>query len=107
VTPKKSSFVVIAHRWGLRDAHSYCVGCYHTKREAMKAAKLHVEYRGGKYGCEVVICSGEMREGGENAGKQVGYVESPYYGMGGQNRPASHPADRRKVLATTSTTTRR
>ena len=97
--PTGSAFVVIAHRWGLRDAHSYCVGCYSTKRDAIKAATLHVQYRGGKYGCEVIACRGAMDEGGTNALKQVGYVESPYYGLGGQNRPACQPADKNKIIA--------
>ena len=93
-----NKYVVIAHRWGLRDAHSYCVGCYDSLADAMKAAAMHVEYRGGKYGCEVVRCFGDMDEGGGNSKGQVGYVESPYYGRGGQNRPSCQSADHLKGI---------
>ena len=97
--PVVRHYVVTAYRWGMRDAHSYVVGCYDTKREANKAARLHLDYRGGQYGIEVIECNRKMNgENGENAGKQVGYVESPYHGMGNQKRPAMQPAKQGKWL---------
>lgn len=83
----KSSFcVVTAYRWGLRDAHSYVVGIRCNRESAEELARSHVEYRGGKYGCEVCDCDG----------KQVAYVESPYHGAAGASRPACQPADKDK-----------
>jgi hypothetical protein len=91
-----SAFVVTAYRWGLRDAHSYVVGAYTTWQMAMSAANDHLGYRGGKYGIEVTECSGPPGAGGENTKGQVAYIESPYFGMAGQNRPACQPADQDK-----------
>lgn len=80
-----AAYVVTAYRWGLRDAHSYVVGAYRDREEAVRVAREHVNFRGGKYGCEVVECRGPAQadEGGENAiEKQVAYFESSYPGPG-------------------------
>lgn len=90
------AYVVTAYRWGLRDAHSYVVGAYRDREEAVRVAREHVNFRGGKYGCEVVECRGpaQVDEGGENAiEKQVAYFESPHFADYGRNSPANHPAD--------------
>lgn len=94
--PDGSTFVVTAYRWGLRDAHSYVVGAYPTLATAMSAANAHLDYRGGKYGVEVMECSGTEDDSGVNAKGQAAYIESPYFGLAGQNRPACQPADKDK-----------
>lgn len=81
-TETGSIFVLTAYRWGLRDAHSYVVGAYPTRQLALSAAEQHLDYRGGKYGVEVVECGGDADEGGENGPRQVAYLESPYFGFG-------------------------
>jgi hypothetical protein len=93
-----SAFVVVAYRWGLRDAHSYVVGCYSSLEVARQEANTHVEYRGGKYGCEVVACATDKIAHDGNVTAQAHYAESPYFGLGGQNSPACQPADRKKPL---------
>lgn len=101
MTAPFTAYVVTAYRWGLRDAHSYVVGAYPTLDAAMQVARDHVEYRGGKYGCEVMCCQGEPNpsDGGENCwNEQVGYIESPFFGLGGQSRPACQPADHAKPI---------
>jgi hypothetical protein len=47
-------FTVIAYRYGNREAHSYPVGVYPTAVDALKAAEIEEDYRGGKYECEVM-----------------------------------------------------
>lgn len=49
-------YVVVAYRWGKRDDHSYTVGVFSKKLQAMKCAAEHAEYRGGKYACVVESC---------------------------------------------------
>lgn len=84
-------FVVTAYRWGQRNAHSYVVGAFADFEKAKACAIAHVDYRGGKYGCEVVA-AGEWTEDSDNSGKQVFYVESPYFGMAGDSGHF-HPAN--------------
>ena len=76
--PPIGPFAVVAHRWGMRDAHSYVVGVFVSLSEAIASAAQTVDDRGGKYGCEVTDCSGE----------QLYYFESPYFGYGCGNDPA-------------------
>lgn len=76
-------YAVVAHRWGLRDAHSYVVAVYNDLAVARQIAEQTVEDRGGKYGCEVCDC----------AGRQVYYINSPYFGCAGRFRAACDPAD--------------
>lgn len=92
-----SKYVVTAYRWGMRDAHSYVVGCFDTLKDAKASAKLHIMWRGGKYSVEVIRCSGKMNEGGENYKKQTFYLETPYFGMANQNRTACQPAKHGKL----------
>lgn len=87
VTPK--IYVVSAYRWGLRDCHSYVVGAKMSRDEAVTLADAHVEYRGGKYGCEVVECDGETA-------KSVYYHECPYFGVAGHGNTAQ-PVDTNKT----------
>jgi hypothetical protein len=89
-------WIVIAHRWGYRDAHSYLVGAYSTAKKANEIARGHVAYRGGKYGVEVVVCNVDSGKEDGNAGKQSYYVECPYFGSARQNRPSVMFADWKK-----------
>ncbi len=50
---KPEVYTVHAHRWGNRDNHSYIVGVYPDKEQAIKAAEDEEQHRGGKYSCEV------------------------------------------------------
>lgn len=50
-------YVVIAYRWGQRENHSYTLGVFNKKAQAIKCADSHTEYRGGKYGCAVESCT--------------------------------------------------
>lgn len=78
-----SAFVVIAYRYGMRDAHSYLVCVCDNLEDAKLAAEEEVGYRGGKYGCEVAECEiGPWNEDREC--RQVHYVPSPYEGMIGE-----------------------
>jgi len=82
-------FVVIAYRYGMRDDHSYLVSVSTQIEEAKQAAQSEMEYRGGKYGCEVVECPvGAWNEDIEP--KQVFYVPSPFEGNLGTG---THPVD--------------
>lgn len=92
-----NTYVVTAYRWGQRNAHSYVVGAFPNLDDAKKCADAHVDYRGGKYGCEVALAQ-EWNENADNAGIQVYYVESPYYGMAG-DAGHFHPADTEKWRA--------
>ena len=49
----KIIYVVIAYRFGDINLHSYIVGAYDSKEEAMKRAIEEEEFRGGKYACIV------------------------------------------------------
>lgn len=82
-------YIITAYRYGMRDAHSYVVAATHDLEEAKQAAESECDYRGGKYGCEVVeIELGPWNK--DRKAKQVYYVESPYHGMIGHGE---HPAD--------------
>ena len=50
---KNKTYVVTAFRWGDRKDHSYLSGVFSKKAQAMKDADEEVEYRGGKYSCQV------------------------------------------------------
>lgn len=51
---KQNVYVVHAFRWGDTNEHGYVVGVYARKKQALDAAKVEEEYRGGgKYLCEV------------------------------------------------------
>ena len=49
----KTVYVVIAYRWDCNDRHSYTVGVFDKKKDAIICAYNHNIYRGGKYGCAV------------------------------------------------------
>lgn len=82
-TPTCSAFVVIAYRYGMRDAHSYLVAVCDNLEDAQDAAEKEVSYRGGKYGCEVVECP-RQRWHEKLTPRQVAYVPSPYEGAIGE-----------------------
>ena len=42
-------FLVIAYRMGQERGYNYPVGIFSTVEEALKEARFHREYRGGKY----------------------------------------------------------
>lgn len=89
--PLLGVWVVVAYRYGMRDAHSYVVGAYSNEDAANAAARGECEYRGGKYGCEVVVCPlADSYVEGVQTPEQSHYVESPYHGMLGDGY---HPAD--------------
>ena len=48
-------FIVTAYRWGNKECHSYVLGAFSTKEEAIRQAKIEEEWRGGKYDCEVIV----------------------------------------------------
>lgn len=89
-----SVYVVTAYRWGQRNAHSYVVGAFTNKTAAIECAEAHVDYRGGKYGCEVVNAL-EWTEDADNVAEQVYYSESPYFGKAG-DAGHFHAADIKK-----------
>jgi len=41
-------YLIMAYRYGNMD-YFFPVGIFHNKADAIKAAKNHAEYRGGKY----------------------------------------------------------
>ena len=52
---KQQVYSVIAYRFADRERHSYLVGIYTKKAQALKAADKEEEHRGGnKYCCEVL-----------------------------------------------------
>lgn len=91
-----TAFVVSAYRWGLRDCHSYVVGVRDELESAKALADAHVEYRGGKYGCEVVECHTESQHAdGDGMARSVYYRECPYFGAAGHGLTAQ-PVDTSK-----------
>ena len=81
-------YAVTAYRYGMRDDHSYVVGIYSTLDLAKSAADSEVEYRGGKYGCAVVEMPLDLPNESD-LGKQVYYIESPYFGLLGTGHQAA------------------
>lgn len=52
----KEIYIVIAYRCGDRASHSYTLGGFSKKAQAIKCAESHSLYRGGKYACVVESC---------------------------------------------------
>lgn len=50
---RQPAYAIVAHRWGLIEAHNYVVGIKHGLVAAKKLAKDHALFRGGKYGVSV------------------------------------------------------
>ena len=46
-------YTVVMHRWGERENHSYVLGVFLKKHEAIAARDNEREWRGGKYDGEV------------------------------------------------------
>ena len=43
-------YCVWAYRYGDKKSYNFPVGIFHTEEEAIKEAKIHHTFRGGKYG---------------------------------------------------------
>ncbi len=92
-----NTYVITAYLYGLRDAHSYVVGAFQSFGDALEVAEQHRDYRGGKYGVEVVRCYGGDEAAG-NAREQIVYFESHYFMDAGRSAAAHHPADHNKSI---------
>ena len=58
-------YTVHAYRFGDRGRHSYSVGVYPKKHAAIECAESEMDWRGGKYYCEVLKWSiGDKNEDG-------------------------------------------
>ena len=91
--------LVVAYRYGLRDDHSYVVGAYTSHDLACRAAADHVEYRGGKYGCEVLACQIRLTTNETDAlPPQTAFIESPYFGLLGRGSQCADQTDRQKRI---------
>ena len=42
-------YLVMAYRMGVRNNYNYPVGVFCTESDAIQAAKMHHDFRGGKY----------------------------------------------------------
>lgn len=51
---KKEVYVVTMYRWANRENHSYVLGVWNKKFQAMKAATEEEQRRGGKYTAEII-----------------------------------------------------
>ena len=56
-------YTVHAYRFGDREQHSYIVGVYTDKTEAMADAYCHEDWRSDKYVCEVREFDTELKLG--------------------------------------------
>ena len=63
--------IITAYRFGDKENHSYVVGAFSTKDEAIRQAKKEEEWRGGKYDCEVI--SGRINESRKYSNYTVEY----------------------------------
>lgn len=46
----KEFYYVHAYRYGDKESYNFPVGIFETEEQAVNEAKLHRQYRGGKYG---------------------------------------------------------
>lgn len=53
---KMKVYIVTAYRYGNRCYHSYNIGVFSKKAQAIKCADSHAQYRGGKYECVIDEC---------------------------------------------------
>jgi hypothetical protein len=80
-------FIVTAYRYGSKDYH-FPMGIFETKEDAIKSAKFHREYRGGKYDhkcaeielskvydAKIIELNGEWITGGDHANMNDGFLE--------------------------------
>lgn len=74
--PAKVLYVATAYRWGWANEHQYTVYVGADKAKALSLAANEPNWRGGKYGCQVMEWA-EDKEG-EQESKQVGYFPSIY-----------------------------
>lgn len=72
-------YIVTAYRWGNNSDHSYPLGVFENKDQAIKCADSHAEYRGGKYGCVVDECIlGHFNNDDDDYTKEVYNAKSSY-----------------------------
>ena len=77
----KKLYVIEARYFGKQDVHSYTVGVFDNKQQAIDAAEYHADFRGGKYGVKVFEYT--LNRGDESMTKTnkelcVHEIESPY-----------------------------
>ena len=60
-----NAYTVHAFRYGDRERHSYIVGVYIGRHQALAVAEKHEAYRGGKYSCEVCLWRARVSDWGE------------------------------------------
>lgn len=46
-------YIVLAHRWGDVEGHTYVVGIFDSLRDAVEVAIAEEYWRGGKYECRI------------------------------------------------------
>ena len=98
VQPRRSAFVVVAYRYGLRDDHSYVVGVFNDLGLALQAADDHVGHRGGKYGYKVLDCDVRTKtDEWDDLPPQIAFIESPYLGLLGRGSQCADMTDAQKV----------
>jgi hypothetical protein len=71
------TYIVTAYRWGyLND--DMVIYASPSKDDCIDVAEAYADYRGGKYGCAVIECLGDIHKGreGEGMGKRVFYTPS-------------------------------
>lgn len=75
----KALYIVTAYRWGDRSNHSYVVGAFDKKAQAIKCADSHTTYRGGKYACVVdELTINSYNESATNYTKEIYATKSSY-----------------------------
>jgi hypothetical protein len=65
------TYVVTMYRWGGRENHSYFLGLFTDKDEAIKAGERHHTFRGNKYDPEVLEVVADQVYGSETAVQEV------------------------------------
>jgi len=71
------TYIVTAYRWGyLND--DMTIYASPSKDDCIDVAEAFADYRGGKYGCAVIECLGDIHKGreGDGMGKRVFYTPS-------------------------------
>jgi len=51
--PQRMAFVVLAHRGGDNELHTYCAAVCDNETQARQSAEACEQYRGGKYSCSI------------------------------------------------------
>lgn len=71
------TYITTAYRWGNVN-ESMTIYASESKQDCIDVAESYADYRGGKYGCAVIECTGDIQAGreGEGMGKRVFYTPS-------------------------------